>query len=357
MSERSAKTDKKKTLYIKIMLDIILTIVWAILMVYPLTGAFWHEWIGLLAIGLVVIHNLFNIRWIINMGKKLFTSKFTMNSFKFVLSFLLLILMLFCGISGILIAKKIDFPIYASNFSLWAYLHHLSSYALIILISIHIGIHGKMLLSLCRNTFKWKRESRTRSIVLKILALLIMAWGVKASLEYKIPLPADSETSKEKNIKTIKSVTLQTKKTEETTEPDKPDSGKDETQPSDDGADKEAALNEFLSGLYCTECRRHCSLLAPQCMSGEIQAEDATAEFEMQYQSEARETETFTETLPLETFSAGNRRAKDEATLQEIAPIMGFWILGAHYAVRIVDYTKSKSARGSSLPPHKKKRQ
>lgn len=359
MADSSAQTKKKKMLHIKILLDIILTIIWAILMVYPLTGAFWHEWIGLFAIGLIIIHNLLNIRWIINMSKKIFISKFTMNSFKYITSFLLLILMLFSGISGILIAKEIAFPIYAENLSLWVFLHHLSSYSLIILISIHIGIHGKMLLSMCRNVFKLKRDSRSRSIVLKILALSIMVWGVKASLEYKIPLPEDSTTTKDRDVKTTKSITSQTQKSEETKETDKTnntDPREDETQPSDDGADKEAALEEFLSDLYCTACHRHCSLLAPQCMSGEIQAEDATAEFEMQYQSEKSEAGTVTETLPLETFSAGHRREKGRATLLEIAPIMGFWILGAHYAVRIVDYTKSISADRSMLPPGKKKR-
>jgi hypothetical protein len=345
MADSSVQTKKKKILYFKILLDILLTIVWAILMVYPLTGAFWHEWMGLFAIGLIIIHNLLNFRWIINMSKKIFVSKFTMNSFKYIISFLLLILMLFSGVSGILIAKEIAFPIYASDFSLWVYLHHLSSYALIILIAIHIGIHGKMLLSVCRNTFKIKRDSKTRSIVLKILALAIMVWGVKASLEYRIPVPADSNATKENNVKTTKSITSQTQKSEETGETGKTDPGEDETQPSDDSADKEAALEEFLSDLYCTACHRHCSLLAPQCMSGEIQAEDAILEFEAQYQSEAGEVGAVTQTLPLETFSAGNSSAEDRATLLEIAPIMGFWILGAHYAVRIVDYGKSCSSK------------
>lgn len=351
MTNSSIQTKKRKILYIKVLLDIILTIVWAILMVYPLTGAFWHEWLGLFAIGLIIIHNLLNFRWIINMSKKIFVSKFTMNSFKYIISFLLLLLMFFSGFSGILIAKEIAFPIYASDFSLWAYLHHLSSYALIILISIHIGVHGKMLLSVCRNAFKIKRDSKTRGIVLKILALAIMVWGVKASLEYKNPLHADSNTNKETNKKTSKSTTSQTQKSQrtgetvDTGETGKTDPGKDETQPSDNSADKEAAQEEFLSDLYCTGCHRHCSLLAPQCMSGEIQAEDAILEFEAQYQSESGEVGSVTQTLPLGTFSAGKRSAEDSATLLEIAAIMGFWILGAHYSVRIADYAKSCSSK------------
>lgn len=363
MTKGSAQSNKHKFLYFKILLDILLFAVWAVLMVYPLTGAFWHEWIGLAAIGLIVLHNLLNIRWIVNMSKKIFVSKFTMNTFKYIISFLLLFLMLFSGLSGILIAKKIVFPIYASDFSLWVYLHHLSSYALIILISIHIGIHGKMLLSVCRNVFKVKRDSKTRSLILKILAVSIMVWGVKASLEYEIPLPHDSSVEKDNKTRTFGTkpslpeeiessggteATKETEisgSTEATEETGQTDPGEDETQPSDDAAAKEAALEEFLSDLYCTACHRHCSLLAPECMSGELQAESATLEFEAQYQSDAGNVDANTETLTLETTYSGRVSSEDSATLLEIAPIMGFWILGAHYVVRLVDYGKSGSSK------------
>jgi len=330
MTDISPQNKKTRIFYIKILLDIILTAIWTILMVYPLTGAFWHEWIGLFAIGLIIIHNLLNISWIIRMTRKIFTSKFTMSSFKYIISFLLLILMLFSGISGILIAKKIAFPIYASDYSLWVFLHHLSSYLLIILISIHIGVHGKMLLSVCRKTFKIKRDSRARSIILRILALAVMIWGVKASVDYKIPLPVDSDEVKVHKTKTFKSNTWQTVKTEttepsgETTSTGKDPSNEDETQPSDDIINHDAALEEFLNDLYCTGCHRHCSLLAPQCVTGDIQAESAIEEFEVQYQSDSTTVSAVTDTLTLETFSASNGSTEDRASLLDIAPIMGF---------------------------------
>lgn len=354
MTNISPQIKTNRRFYIKILLDILLTAIWTVLMVYPLTGAFWHEWIGLFAIGLIIIHNLLNLSWIIRMTKKILTSRFTMSSFKYIISFLLLLLMLFSGISGILIAKKIAFPIYASDYSLWVYLHHLSSYLLIILISIHIGVHGKMLLSVCRKTFKIKSDSRARSIILKILALAIMIWGMKASVEYKIPLPDDSDGENVHKTKTFKSNTSQPVKTETSGETEvkqgtestgKDPSEEEETQPADDTTNQAAALEEFLSNLYCTGCHRHCSLLAPQCVTGDIQAESAIVEFEETYQNEAGTVSAETETLVLETFSAGNESTEDRASLMEIAPIMSFWILGAHYAVRLVDYGRSDSRK------------
>jgi hypothetical protein len=135
----------------------------------------------------------------------------------------------------------------------------------------------------------------------------------------------------------------------ETTSTGTDPSEEDKTQPSDDIINHDAALEEFLNDLYCTGCHRHCSLLAPQCVTGDIQAESAIEEFEVQYQSESGEVSAVTDTLTLETFSAGNGSTEDRASLLDIAPIMGFWILGAHYAVRLIDYTRSDS--------HKKKKE
>lgn len=339
---------KKKIFYIKIFLDIFLSVIWTVLMVYRITGAFWHEWIGLFAIGLIVIHNLLNASWIVRMSRMIFTSRFTISSFRYIIAFLLLVLTLFSGFSGILIAKKIVFPISASDYSLWIFLHHLSSYALIIIISIHIGIHGKMVISICRNIFRIKNDSKTRKFILRVLALAVMMWGVKASLEYKIPLPSEPGDNKIHTKKSSGSDSWLTLKPEETTgtqAADKELQDKEDLEKPDITVDNAAELEDFLSNLYCTGCHRHCSLLAPQCVTGDIQAETATEEFEAGNDITEMEETVASGTLSLETFSSGNGSTKESASLLDIVPIMGFWILGAHYFVRLADHRKSVSPK------------
>lgn len=47
-----------------------------------------------------------------------------------------------------------------------------------------------------------------------------------------------------------------------------------------------ASLDDYLKGLFCNGCGRHCSLLSPQCGKGERKAEQATAEYYNTYSSE-----------------------------------------------------------------------
>ena len=49
--------------------------------------------------------------------------------------------------------------------------------------------------------------------------------------------------------------------------------------------EKIPSLEEFLSGMNCTGCGKHCSLLSPRCGRGEAQAEQAQYEYEQLYYS------------------------------------------------------------------------
>lgn len=243
----------KKKLSLKIVFDIALFIIWVVLMAYSLTGAFLHELIGLISVGLILLHIVFNYKWVLSVSKKVFSSRFSMNSFKYLLDFVLLFMLLFVGISGILISKKILFMIYASDLSLWIYLHHVSAYITMIAISVHIGIHGKMILSVFRSCFSIERKNKVRSIVLEIFAMAIIIWGIAESFDYSLPQPNISET------------------------------------------------HETTMG------------------QGRGQGN-------------------------------GTKAGKDKASVFQIAPIMGLWVLGAHYTVRLISERKRRPPKKDSDP-------
>ena len=51
--------------------------------------------------------------------------------------------------------------------------------------------------------------------------------------------------------------------------------------------EEEVSLEEYLSGLFCNQCGRHCSLLSPRCGRGVEQASAAEAEFYQIYGDQA----------------------------------------------------------------------
>ena len=337
----------KNKIQIKIAFDVLLAFLWIALMLYALTGSFLHEWAGLISLGLILVHLVVNANWIIQTTKRFLASKFSKTKLKYILNIGLLALTIFTGLSGILISKEIFTWIDVGNREVLVFLHHLSAYLTMIVISVHIGLHWDMMLSVFKKWFHIEKTSVIRNFVCKMLALGVIIWGLGAQLFYEITLPSGTSSSK-------------TTKKEDTVS----------TQASDSNA---LTVDEYLGNLFCDGCHKHCSLLSPRCGIGENQAEEATRDYEAMYTNQTSDM-TVSYTSSLDTLDTSTDAATENTLaiaesqrnisttdtlfdkltegdisaaegLFEVLPIMGFYIAGTHYTVKLIEARKkSKQA-------------
>jgi hypothetical protein len=162
----------------KIFIDIAMTVLLLILMANHLTGYVLHEWIGVAIYILFITHHILNIHWF----KNLFRGKHTLLRILLVIvNALIFLAMVGLMISGIILSQYIfTFFNIRGGISFARKLHMLLAYWGFLLISLHLGFHWRMFIGSIRKIIKIKDSSRTRTIVLRIVAILITAYGIYA---------------------------------------------------------------------------------------------------------------------------------------------------------------------------------
>ena len=168
----------------KILFDILLLALWAILMVYSLTGAYWHEILGLTLFVLTTAHLLINRRWLCAVTRRIFKTKFSITTVNYIVDALLLIFTLFTMASGVLVSIAL-FPLLASdNIELWVFLHGWSAYLSMVLVSVHIGLHLKAIAAHLR----LNRLRGPFRALYHLIAAGLVTYGLLASVRYPYPV-------------------------------------------------------------------------------------------------------------------------------------------------------------------------
>ena len=113
------------------------------LMGFHLWGESIHEWLGIVFLMFLLLHNWLNIHWF----RKLVQGKY--SAFKFMqvsVNILLVLLLLSAIISGLMLSKHLlpDLPIHSSS-DLVRKVHMTSVHWGQIIIAVHLGMHWKML--------------------------------------------------------------------------------------------------------------------------------------------------------------------------------------------------------------------
>lgn len=257
-----------KKLNLKIIIDIVMTIIFLLLMWLDGTGVLWHELLGLYVGLMFIIHLVLNRDWI-----KAVTLRFSKAKRKikgmYVLNVLLLIDILAIVISGVLISQILFLDWFSVDLLLWSTIHHIASYFGLVLIAVHIGLHWKMIMCVFCKLFKIKQESPLRKFCLRVAAGALAVAGIRSCFstelwENVVPLYADRETTlSASGAKVYLSPSITQVVT--TTVADIP------------------TLQEYLSKLFCNGCSRHCPLSAPQCSRGIPKAEAATQTYYATY--------------------------------------------------------------------------
>ncbi|MDR0562897.1 MAG: DUF4405 domain-containing protein [Spirochaetaceae bacterium] len=178
----------------KIMFDLIMLILLVLVYcAYP-TGMVFHEYAGLAVYLLFILHLAYNRAWIINAGKRLFDKSLGIRlKCRYATAILLLIGFMLVGLSGVMISREV-FKL--GIMPVWRPMHSIASAVTAILLGLHIGLHGTMIV----NTVK----SRTKgafpivvlfSIVIVAASLILSIYGIILSKSANQAVPQQYTTA------------------------------------------------------------------------------------------------------------------------------------------------------------------
>lgn len=165
--------------------DGLMVLLLPLLMAEVLFGQELHEWLGTAMLALFLVHHLLNRSW----WKIFWRGKYTpVRALSTTLDLLLLADMLALGISGILMSGFVfrALPI-RGGMLLARELHLFASHWGLVLLSAHLGLHLELFFGLIRKALHLPEKSKTRAKVLRILAVLLSAYGLYAFFAQHIP--------------------------------------------------------------------------------------------------------------------------------------------------------------------------
>ncbi|WP_082178499.1 DUF4405 domain-containing protein [Priestia aryabhattai] len=157
-----------------------MTVLMLVVMAYHVTGNAIHELVGAVLFMLFIFHNILNRRWY----KTIIRGKYNVRRIlKIVVNLLFLVSMVVVVISSVPISRDVFpyFPI--NNDMIVRQIHVLTAYWGFIFMAVHIGLSWGTIINAVRKMTGITGMSRMRTIVLRVLAVLIVVYGVHTSFE------------------------------------------------------------------------------------------------------------------------------------------------------------------------------
>ncbi len=180
----------KPTAILKIIVDIVMTVLLMLLMAFELVGRSAHEWIGLGMFLLFILHHVLNRRW----SRNLFRGRYTpVRILQTACAALVLLSMLGSLISAVPISRVVfSFLPISGGLSFGRTLHMLSAYWGFVLLSLHLGLHWNMLLAMIKKacpelTTAGPFPADMRRLLLRAVGIVIALYGVFAFFRRTIP--------------------------------------------------------------------------------------------------------------------------------------------------------------------------
>jgi len=182
----------------KVVFDLVMFALLAAVYCAQSTGVPVHEYIGVGVYVLFIIHLVYNYKWIINAGKRLFDKTLGIR-IKLIYAVEVLLLMAFIaiGLSGVMISHVI-FKL--GIMPVWRPLHSIASAVSIILLSIHIGLHGKMII----NAVKTRIRLPYMTIKIPVIAVfaITLCAGIYGDVASKT-VPAENQVIRRPKFETV----------------------------------------------------------------------------------------------------------------------------------------------------------
>lgn len=161
--------------------DVLMTVALLLLMAYEMVGEAAHEWIGIGMFLLFLGHHILNMQW----SRHIFKGRYTAYRYlQTTIAAMLFLCMIALAYSGVVLSRHVfsNLPIHGGR-SLARTLHMLCSYWSFVLMGFHLGLHWNMVMGIAG---KGRKKSSVRTILLRIIAVVIAGYGVYAFLNRQI---------------------------------------------------------------------------------------------------------------------------------------------------------------------------
>ena len=147
-----------KRSYLKLLIDSVMTVALIMLMEPHATGLSLHEWGGLVICAAFFAHALLNWKWIACVTGKFFAKLPAKSRVNYCLDALLAAGFFLTVLSGMAIAKTIDFTWLSlpGTWPFWRGLHTLAALLTLLAVGVHVGLHWKWVVYQCK---KRKQEA------------------------------------------------------------------------------------------------------------------------------------------------------------------------------------------------------
>lgn len=160
----------------RMIVDILMTVVLLLLMGYSLVGEMIHEWFGISMFVLFVLHHILNSAWFWNVLKGKYTPFRILQT---VLVVLMLISIMGSVVSGVILSRHVMSFLPITGGQSWARtVHILCAYWGFVLLALHLGLHWNMIMSMAKRM--WKKPSVIRTWAVRIIGFMIAAYGIYA---------------------------------------------------------------------------------------------------------------------------------------------------------------------------------
>lgn len=163
----------KPVMKVKISIDAAMTLALLLLMAYGLVGEAAHEWLGMGMFALFLLHHLLNRRWIRAVPQGRYAPPRIVQT---ALAGLIFLCMVGSMISGIVLSRHVfAFLPRHGGYELAGKLHILCAFWGFVLMSLHLGMHWNMLMTMAR---KHLQPSKIRTWALRIAGYSFATYGV-----------------------------------------------------------------------------------------------------------------------------------------------------------------------------------
>jgi Domain of unknown function (DUF4405) len=169
-----------RNMLIRLVIDFSMTVLMLVAMAYQITGNTIHELVGVILFLLFIAHNILNRRWY----KKIFKGKHNVRRIlSIAVNLLFLVSMAVVMISSVPISRDIFPFVPINNDMILLQIHVMTSYWGFIFMAMHIGLSWGTIINAVRKMTGITSTSRIRTIALRVVAVLVVVYGVQTSLE------------------------------------------------------------------------------------------------------------------------------------------------------------------------------
>jgi hypothetical protein len=161
----------------KLAIDLFIAVLMLAAMASQLTGNTIHELLGVSLLALFIVHNVLNRRWYQKVLKGKHNARRVLNT---AINLLLLVNMILLAVSSVMISRTVFAFIPVDGGLIARQMHILATYWGFILISIHIGMHWRMIISAARKILGITALNCYSRFALHVMAVLVAVYGAYA---------------------------------------------------------------------------------------------------------------------------------------------------------------------------------